>query len=69
MAQVSKDMIIADIIAVDPGNAAILMASGMHCIGCPSAQGESLEDACLVHGMTVDEVVTKINEYLANKNA
>lgn len=69
MAQVSKDMIIADIIAVDPGNAAILMASGMHCIGCPSAQGESLEDACLVHGMNVDEVVTKINEYLANKNA
>lgn len=69
MAQISKDMIIADIIAVDPGNAAILMASGMHCIGCPSAQGESLEDACLVHGMNVDEVVTKINEYLANKNA
>ncbi len=68
MAQtVSKDMIIADIIAVDPGNAAILMASGMHCIGCPSAQGESLEDAAMVHGMNADELVKDINEYMANK--
>lgn len=65
--QINKDMIIADIIAVDPGNAAILMASGMHCIGCPSAQGETLEEACMVHGMDVEEVVAKINEYLANK--
>ncbi len=70
MAQaVSKDMIIADIIAVDPGNAAILMASGMHCIGCPSAQGESLEDAAMVHGMNADELVKDINEYMANKEA
>lgn len=68
MAQtVSKDMIISDIIAADPGNAAILMASGMHCIGCPSAQGESLEDAAMVHGMNADELVKDINEYMANK--
>lgn len=69
MAQVTKDMIIADILAVDPGNAAILMAAGMHCIGCPASQGESLEDACAVHGMNVDEVLKQINEYLEKKAA
>lgn len=69
MAQITKDMIIADIIAVDPGNAAILMAAGMHCIGCPASQGESLEDACVVHGMNADEVLIQINDYLAKKAA
>ncbi|MBQ8147550.1 MAG: DUF1858 domain-containing protein [Lachnospiraceae bacterium] len=69
MAQITKDMIIADIIAVDPGNAAILMAAGMHCIGCPASQGESLEDACAVHGMNADEVLIQINDYLAKKAA
>ena len=64
---VNKNMIISEIIAVDPGNSAILMASGMHCIGCPSAQGESLEEAAMVHGMNADELVASINEYLANK--
>lgn len=67
MAQVTKDMIIADILAIDPGNAAILMASGMHCIGCPASQGEALEEACQVHGMDVDEVITRINDYLEQK--
>ena len=67
MATINNDMIIADIIAVDPGNAAILMASGMHCIGCPSAQGESLADAAMVHGMDADELVTSINDYMSNK--
>ena len=67
--QVDKSMLIHEIIDVDPGNAAILMASGMHCIGCPSAAMESLEDACAVHGMDVNEVVTSINEYLAKKEA
>ena len=46
------------------------MASGMHCIGCPSAQGESLEEACLVHGIDVDVLVERLNEYLdLNKEA
>ena len=48
MPQVNKEMIIADILSVDPTIAPILMAAGMHCIGCPSAQGESLEDAAMV---------------------
>lgn len=67
MAQVSKDMIIADIINVDQGLIPILMASGMHCIGCPSAQGESLEEAAMVHGIPADELIGKLNEYLATK--
>lgn len=67
MAQVTKDMIIADILAIDPGNAAILMAAGMHCIGCPASQGESLEEAAMVHGLDADELVAQINEYLAKK--
>ena len=65
--QIDKSMLIHEIIEVDPGNAAILMAAGMHCVGCPSAAMESLEEACMVHGMNADEVLTQINEYLANK--
>ena len=67
MAKISKDMLINDILAVDAGNAAILMAAGMHCIGCPSAQGESLEDAAMVHGLDADILVNRINEYLKVK--
>ena len=63
MAQVSKEMRIIDIINVDP----ILLNEGMHCIGCPSAQGESLEEAALVHGLDPDEITAKINEFLAAK--
>lgn len=67
MAQITKDMIIAEIIAVDTNIIPILMEAGMHCVGCPSAQGESLEEACMVHGMEVEPLVEKINEYLAAK--
>lgn len=67
--QVTKDMLIGEMIYTDPGIAAILMAGGMHCVGCPSAQGESLEEACMVHGIDADELLAKINEYLAKKEA
>lgn len=66
-ARVSKDMIIVDMLKLDPGIAAILMASGMHCIGCPSAQGESLEQAAMVHGLNADDLVNAVNDYLAKK--
>lgn len=65
--QISKDMRIVDILNVDYDIVPILLNEGMHCIGCPSAQGESLEEACLVHGIDADEIVTKINEFLATK--
>ena len=59
-ATINKDMIIADMLKIDPGIAAILMASGMHCIGCPSAQGETLDEAAMVHGMNADELVVNV---------
>ena len=68
-ATINKDMIIADMLKIDPGIAAILMASGMHCIGCPSAQGETLDEAAMVHGMNADELVVNVHEYLAKKEA
>lgn len=65
-AKISKDMIIADILKVNMGIVPILLNEGMHCVGCPSAQGEALEEACMVHGIDVDALVDKINEFLAN---
>lgn len=64
MAQITRDMIIGDIIRVDQGVIPILLEAGMHCVGCPSSQGESLEEACMVHGMDAEELTENINEYL-----
>ena len=66
-ARVNKDMIIVDMLKLDPGIAAILMASGMHCIGCPSAQGEILEKDAMVHGLNAYDLVNAVNDYLAKK--
>ncbi|WP_054741451.1 DUF1858 domain-containing protein [Cellulosilyticum ruminicola] len=66
MAQVTKDMIIGEILQIDAGVAPILMESGMHCLGYPSSQMESIEDACAVHGIDVDSLVQKLNDYLKN---
>lgn len=67
MTKVTSDMIIGDILEQDATIAPILMAAGMHCIGCPSSQSESLEQASAVHGMDAEELVSKINEYLEAK--
>ncbi|MEI3162001.1 MAG: DUF1858 domain-containing protein [Lachnospirales bacterium] len=68
MAQtVTKDMIIGELIMIDRGIIPILMNAGMHCIGCPSSQGETLEEACMVHGMDADALLKDINDYLASK--
>ncbi len=67
MAKVTKDMIIADILSLDRGTVPILLGIGMHCLGCPSSSGESLEDACLVHGVDVNVVVKQLNDYLESK--
>lgn len=66
---VTKDMIISDILKLDRGTVPILMSSGMHCLGCPSSSGESLEDACAIHGIDVDSLVKEINDYLDSKKA
>jgi len=65
MIEVTKDMVIGDIIAIDREIIPILMQAGMHCVGCPASQGETLEEASLVHDMDVDEIVNEINAYLA----
>lgn len=62
--KITKDMIIHDIIAIDSNLIPVLMDAGMHCIGCPSAQGETLEEACMVHGIDVNEVVDTLNQKL-----
>ncbi|MBE7029952.1 MAG: DUF1858 domain-containing protein [Ruminococcaceae bacterium] len=67
MAQVTKDTIIAEALRLDPGTAPFFLEIGMHCLGCPSASGESIEEACAVHGVDADELVDKLNEYLADK--
>ncbi len=67
--QVNKDMTIADIIQMDQSIANILMASGMHCLGCIMAHGEDLGQACAVHGIDADDMVNRINAHLASKNA
>lgn len=67
MAQITKDMLIGDILDMDEGTAPFFFEMGMHCLGCPSSRGESLEDACAVHGTDCDALVKKINEYLAGK--
>ncbi len=61
MAAIAKDMTIGEILRTNPNVAPILMEAGMHCLGCPSAQGESLEEAAFVHGMDIDELMAKIN--------
>jgi len=64
---ITKDMTIGDILRVDEGLVPILLETGMHCLGCPSAQAESLVEACMVHGTDVDAIVDKMNAYLASK--
>ncbi len=65
---VTKASIIGDVLDYDTGTAQFFFEIGMHCLGCPSARGESIEAACMVHGTDADALVAKINEYLASKN-
>ena len=65
--KVTKDMIIADVLKLDPSTAQFFLEMGMHCLGCPSARGETLEQACMVHGVDCDALVAKINAHLAGK--
>ena len=59
--QIHKDMLIGDLVQAHELIAPMLMRAGMHCLGCPSAQGETLEEACMVHGTDPDALVAKLN--------
>ena len=60
MSGITKDMTIGEILRTNPNVAPVLMEAGMHCLGCPSAQGESLEEAAMVHGIDIDALMTAI---------
>ncbi len=62
--KVTKDTIIGEILDMDRTTAPYFLEMGMHCLGCPSARGETLAQACAVHGVDADELVAKINAHL-----
>ncbi|MCI9515579.1 MAG: DUF1858 domain-containing protein [Lachnospiraceae bacterium] len=67
MTKVTKDMIIGELLSMDPEMAGVLVAGGMHCVGCPSAQAETLEEAALVHGIEPDVLVARVNAFVEAK--
>ena len=65
--EITKATTMGEMLQYDLGIAYVLMEAGMHCVGCPSSIGESLEEACMVHGLNADEVMANIQEYLNAK--
>ena len=65
--QINKDMLIGALVVMDELIPQMLMGAGMHCLGCPSSQMESLEEACMVHGIDCDDLVSKMNEIMSNR--
>ena len=61
MVKITKNMTINEILEQSPNSAEILLQSGMHCLGCPASQAETLEEACAVHGIDVDELIEQLN--------
>ena len=59
--EINKDMTIGELLEKAPEKAEILLEAGMHCLGCPASQAETLEEACMVHGIDVEEVLEKLN--------
>lgn len=66
---IDKTMSIGEVLRINRGTARILMEFGMHCLGCPAASAESLEDACAAHGTDVEELVDQLNAYLDEQKA
>ena len=69
MTSITKDMTIGDILDADRETVPFFIEMGMHCLGCPASRGESVEEACAVHGVDADELVKKINDFLASKSS
>jgi len=65
MAQITKDTIIGDILDIAPQTAPLFMSIGMHCLGCPSSRGETVEQACMVHGVDVEALLTEVNKLIS----
>lgn len=69
MTSITKDMTIGDILDADRETVPFFLEMEMHCLGCPASRGESVEEACAVHGVDADELVKKINDFLASKSS
>ena len=69
MAQVTKSNMIGELLQIDANIAPVLLNIGMHCLGCPSSQMETIEEAAMVHGIEPDALVEKINAFLAKDHA
>ncbi len=65
--KVTKESVIGDILDYEPETAQFFFAIGMHCLGCPASRGESVADACAVHGTDADALIAQINDFLAKK--
>ena len=63
---ITKDTIIGDILNIAPETAPLFMNIGMHCLGCPASRGETVEQACMVHGVEVDELLAAVNQMIAD---
>ncbi len=66
MARVTKDTMIGDLLQIDQNVAPLLLNIGMHCLGCPSSQMETIEEAAMVHGLDPDDLVVEINTFIDN---
>ena len=66
---ITKDTIIGDILDIAPETAPLFMEIGMHCLGCPASRGETVEEACMVHGIEVDELLEELNKQIASSAA
>ena len=64
MIEITRDTIIGDILDVAPQTAPIFLSIGLHCLGCPSSRGETVEEACMVHGVDADEFLDALNAFL-----
>ena len=60
--EINKDMTIGELLEKAPEKAEILLNAGMHCLGCPASQAETIEEACEVHGIDVDEIIKELNK-------
>ena len=63
---ITKDMCIGEVLDIDTGAAEFFFEIGMHCLGCPASRGETIEEACDVHGTDCDALLEKLNNYFAN---
>lgn len=69
MAEITKNITIGELLQINPNVAPVLLASGMHCLGCPASQGETIEEAAWVHGIDPDKLMEQINNAMKSTSA